>query len=266
MRPATFGAGGLLLAFAAGCYTGEGSGEVAYETYEAAGFSRIALSGAAEVTVEQGDFAVTASAEDNVLPTLVVYGQDDTLILGRDVDWIDGIRPTVPIRIVVAVPELAGVSVSGSGRVVVRGVGANAVSFTVSGSAGLDLTDVPAKVVEVEVEGAGTLDASGIDAVAFAARMRGAAQAVVAGRAEAVHVDVAGSVLYRGAELRAQRATVAVDGAAQAFVWVDEALDARVGGVGRLGYRGSPVIERTIQREGRMAALGLPAPESAAGG
>ena len=248
-----------LLVLATGCYTGEGSGEVAYQTFPVSGFSRIALSGAAEVTVTEGDFAVTASAEDNVLPTLVVRAEGDTLFLGRDVDWIDGIRPTVPIRIGVSLPELADVAISGSGRVAVRGVGANAVAFTVSGSGGLDLVDVPAQVVQIDMEGAGTLIASGIDAVAFAADMRDAAQAVVAGRADVAHVDVAGSVLFRGASLRVRQATVEVDGAAQAFVWADESLDAKVGGAGRLGFRGEPAVTQTIQREGRIAPLGLPA-------
>lgn len=253
-----------ILALAAGCYTGEGSGEIAYQTFAVADFSRIALSGAAEVTVTSGEFAVTASAEDNVLPTLVVRGEGDTLFLGRDVDWIDGVRPTLPIRIAVSLPELVGVGISGSGRVAVRGVGANAVAFTVSGSGGLDLVDVPAKIVRIDVEGAGTVVASGIDAVAVAADMRDAAQAVIAGRADVAHVDVAGSVLFRGVELRVRQATVEVDGAAQAFVWAHETLDARVGGVGRLGVRGQPEITQTIQREGRITALGLPGPKSVA--
>ena len=246
-----------LVVLLAGCYTGEGSGELAYRAYAVDAFSRISLAGALEVDVVEGDFRVVASAEDNILPTVVVRVRDGTLLLGRDVDWIDGIRPTLPARVTVFAPELGGLSVAGNGHATVRGVGATAVRFAVSGSGGLALADVPAEVVEIDLEGSATLSATGIDATAVALAMQDSSQAVVAGRTQALHVDVSGSVVHRGIDLLAVRATVDVDGAAQAFVWVQEALVARVGGVGRLAYRGEPSVEQTIRREGRLLPLGL---------
>ena len=247
-----------MLWLAAGCYTGEGSGEVALKTYDVAAFSGIALSSDGTVTVLPGDLAVTASAEDNVLPTLKVQTRDDTLVVWRDVDWIDGIRPTLPIRFTVTVPQLANVAVSGSGRVVIRGVGSPVVEYSVSGAGGLDLVDVPARRVRIEVDGSGTVSASGFRAEDFAVELRGAAQAVVAGTTDVATVNVSGSVLYRGAHLRARRVVAEVDGAAQAFVWAEETLQARVGGVARLGVRGAPAVEETIQRDGRLFAVAAP--------
>lgn len=253
-----------MLALVAGCYTGEGSGEVALRSYDVAAFSGIALSSDGTVTVLPGDFAVTASAEDNILPTLKVQTRDDTLVVWRDVDLIDGIRPTVPIRLTVTAPQLATVAVSGSGRVVVRGVGAPVVGYSVSGAGALDLSDVPATRVGIDVAGSGTVSATGIRAAEFAAELRGAAQAVVGGTADVATVDVSGSALYRGAHLRAGQAVAEVDGAAQAFVWADEALKGRVGGVARLGYRGSPALEVAIRRDGRLFAVAVPPPPSGA--
>lgn len=253
-----------MLALAAGCYTGEGSGEVALKSYDVAAFSGIALSSDGTVTVLPGDFAVTASAEDNILPTLRLQTRDDTLVVWRDVDWIDGIRPTVPIRVTVTVPQLATVAVSGSGRVVVRGVGAPVVGYSVSGAGALDLVDVPATRVKIDVAGSGTVSASGIRATEFAADLRGAARAVVAGKADVATVNVSGSVLYRGAHLRARQVVAEVDGAAQAFVWADDALKARVGGIARLGYRGNPALEVAIQRDGRLFAADVPLSPAAA--
>ena len=253
-----------MLALTAGCYTGEGSGEVALKSYDVAAFSGIALSSDGTVTVLPGDFAVTASAEDNILPTLRLQTRDDMLVVWRDVDWIDGIRPTVPIRVTVTVPQLATVAVSGSGRVVVRGVGSPVVGYAVSGAGALDLVDVPATRVRIDVAGSGTVSASGIRAKEFAAELRGAARAVVAGTADVATVEVSGSVLYRGAHLRAREVVAEVDGAAQAFVWADEMLKGRVGGIARLGYRGNPALEVAIQRDGRVSAVAVPPSLSAA--
>ena len=246
-----------MLALAAGCYTGEGSGVVALKSYDVAAFSGIALSSDGTVTVLPGDFAVTASADDNVLPTLRVQTKDDTLVVWRDVDWIDGVRPTVPIRFTVTVPQLASVAVSGSGRVVIRGVGSPMVDYSVSGAGALDLLDVPSQRVHIAVDGSGTVSASGIRATEFAAELRGAAQAVVAGTADVATVDVSGSVLYRGAHLRARQANAQVDGAAQAFVWADETLQGYVGGIARLGYRGSPAVEVEIRRDGQLLPVAV---------
>ena len=247
-----------ILALVAGCYTGEGSGEVALKSYDVAAFSGIALSSDGTVTVLPGDFAVTASAEDNVLPTLKVQTRDDTLVVWRDVDWIDGIRPTVPIRVTVTVPQLRSVAVSGSGRVVIRGVGSPFADYSVSGAGALDLVDVPATRVRIDIVGSGTVSATGIRATELAVEMRGAAKAVVAGTVDLATLDVAGSVLYRGAHLRARHVVAEVDGAAQAFVWADDALEARVGGIARLGFRGNPAVDETIQRDGRLFAVGVP--------
>lgn len=249
-----------MLALAAGCYTGEGSGVVALKSYDVAAFSGIALSSDGTVTVLPGDFAVTASAEDNILPTLQVQTRDDTLVMWRDVDWIDGIRPTVPIRFTVTVPQLANVAVSGSGRVVVRGVGSSVVDYAVSGAGELDLVNVPAKRVRIAVDGSGTVSASGIHATEFAAQLRGAAQAVVAGTTDVATVNVSGSVLYRGSDLQAREVVAEVDGAAQAFVWADETLEARVGGIARLGFKGDPEVQETIQRDGRLFAVAVLSP------
>ena len=256
----------LLLGLAAGCYTGQGSGEVALQSYDVTGFTGIALSSHGDVTVLPGDFAVTASAEDNVLPSLTVQRRGETLLIGREVDWIDGVRPTVPIRFTVHAPALAAVAISGSGSVAVRGFRATVIEFSISGSGALDMADLHAERLVLHVNGSGTVFATGIDVAEFTAELRGAARAAVTGVATVANVDAAGSVLYRGADLRSRKVVVEVGGAAQAFVWADEELDARINGAGRLGYRGNPAIEQTIQRDGESFALPTPAPSAVAAG
>ena len=249
----------MLALFAlAGCYTGEGSGDIAHRSWPVEPFTKLALSSAADVLVLPGPFQVTASTDDNVLPTLTVSQRDETLILGRDVDWIDGIRQTVPIRFVVKVPQLAAVSTSGSGNVLIRGVGGTSMDFTVSGAGSLDLADLPTRHWQVRIDGAGKVFATGISAETVDVTLRGAARATMYGTTESATVRASGSTRYRGAHLQAEAVAAEVDGAAQVHVWAVQTLNARVGGVGQLGYRGSPHREELQQREGRTFALDLP--------
>ena len=249
----------LLPIAAAGCYTGQGSGAVAFQSYDVTDFSRLALIGAGEVLVLPGDFAVLASAEDNVLPSLIVRADGATLFIGREVDWIDGVRPTVPIRYTIYMPMLDAVSVSGSGKVAVHGLRLVRAELSISGSGALDLVDCEAEQLVVTIDGSGMLKVSAVTVESLSVALRGSARAVVAGRAGDLQLTTRGSALYRGVDLRARQADVDIGGAAQAFVWADEVLRARVHGAGRLGHGGGAAVEETLQRDGASFPLGLSA-------
>ena len=75
-----------------------------------------------ELSVTPGAFAVSVSAEDNVMPSVVVELDGDTLVLRRDSDWGEGVRATYPIEFMVSVPEIKVLRVSGSGRAAVQDV------------------------------------------------------------------------------------------------------------------------------------------------
>ena len=246
-----------LLAFAVvGCYSGEGSGNVVLEALPVEPFSEVVLNGDGIAVISAGDHRVVVSVEDDVLPSIQAETRGETLVLGREVDWTDGVRPTVPIEYRVTLPSLRAVRVSGSGRAVIRGIRAHqGLSIAVTGSGAVDAADVAGGDVEVEVSGAGAVTVSGLVAEGFACDISGSARVTAAGSAESIELDIGGSGLYRGIELQGLRANVEVTGVGQAFVWADEQLEVEVSGLGKVTYRGDPAMDDRAAGNDRVVPL-----------
>ena len=247
----------LLLATAlAGCYTGEASGRLAVAEFEVGEFSEVVMSGGGNVTVLPGEYAVSASAEDDVLPSLRVRSSGGKLHLGREVDWIDGVRPTLPIEYRVSLPRLDALTVSGNGAAKVRGVDSgDELALSASGAGSIDATPVLAATTVVRVDGAAAVTLAGLDADAFRAVVAGSGHVSATGVADRLDIEVDGSGLYRGDGLQGSSVRVKVHGAGQAFVWAEDRLDADVGGAGRVVYRGEPVIEKRVRDDDQLVRL-----------
>ena len=245
----------LALAALAGCYTDEGSGQVALKTFPVEGFTEVVLSGDGQATVVPGDYAVTASADSDLLATVRAEQRGNRLILSREVDWIDGIRPTLPIDYRVSMPTLAVAEATGSGVLKVRDMSADAeLRLAVFGAGTIDATGVAASRIVVEVEGAGVVSASGVEADALQVEIVGAGQVTADGRVAHAKVAMVGAGVFRGSHLQAGSAAVEVTGAGQALVWAVERLEAQVHGIGRVAYVGEPAVEEVIQGEGEVVA------------
>ena len=251
----------VLFVALAGCFSGEGSGVVAFKTFPVADFDAVTLASEGSVTVTQGDFAVFASAEDNVLPSLRAVRDGNVLMLRRDVDVIDGIRAELPIEFHVSMPVLAEARVSGSGAMAIRGVAARSpLRLGAKGSALVDVVGLAADDVVVDASGAAAVTVVGLRAERLECTVSGAAHVAVAGSASELSAGVRGSGVLRGARLRVGSVDARVHGAGQAFVWAEESLVAQVGGNGRLAYRGEPVVRETLQRDGVVMPLAGLAP------
>ena len=246
----------LVSLVAAGCYTGEGSGNVVIETYAVDGFDRVVLNGDANVAISSGEYAVSVSAEDDVVGSVRVERRGTALILGREVDWIDGVRPTVPIAFRVTLPSLASVRVSGSGRVAIRGMQpGDALTLAASGSGEIDASPVAWRDVAVDVGGAGAVVIDGLAATTLRCSIGGSGRVTAVGMADEVAIDVGGSGLYRGSGVRSTNAAVDVGGAGQAFVWAEGRVDIEVAGAGRVTYRGAPVVNKRTPSDDQVIAL-----------
>ncbi len=246
----------LLALFLTGCYTGEGSGRVVVERFDVDGFSAVVLSGDGKVIIVPGEHAVSVSAEDDVLPAIDVTVRGRTLYLQREVDWIDGVRPTVPIEFRVSVPTLASVEVSGSGIAAIREAQFEPeVSFSTSGAGSIDAASVSCRRLNLRVGGSGDVTVTGLVADSFEGVVGGTGRVTAAGAAHEVDVEVSGSGLFRGGDLRGSTASVRVRGVGQAFVWADQRLDVDVGGDGRVVYRGEPAVDKRLRQDHQLVAM-----------
>ena len=246
----------LLALILAGCYAGEGSGRVVVERFDVGEFTEVVLSGDGRVIIGPGEYAVSVSAEDDVMPSLSVAADGRTLVLQREVDWIDGVRPTVPIEFRVTLPMLEGVRVSGSAVATIRAVPfGDEATLATSGAASIDAAAVDDGRLIAEVDGAGAILVSGLSATTFRAAVGGSGRITALGEADEVAVDVSGSGLYRGSGLRGTSVRVEAGGAGQAFVWAEHRLDAVVGAEGRVVYRGDPATGARLGEDDRIVPM-----------
>ena len=241
----------------AGCFGNDADGVVALRQHAvSAPFTAVSLNGEGELTIAPGEHALAISAEADVLPSVRVEVVGETLVLGRNVDWFDGLRTTVPIQFRVTMPRLEAVAVAGAGSAFVRGFAGDAMRLAVSGAGQAEAVGVEAAQLNVTAEGAGTLRLAAVRAETLRCVLRGSARVNASGAVARAEVDISGGGLFRGTALRAEEVAVDVTGAGQAFVWAERQLEANVAGIGRIHYRGSPAIAQSLQRQGQLLPLG----------
>ena len=179
------------------CAVVNGSGQVATETRQVSGFTKIDLSGTGEVTIEQGAAeSLTVEADDNVLPSLTSKVSDSTLKLGKKTGTT--LRTRSPIRYHVTVKELTGLEVSGAGSVHAQGMTLQTLRVDISGSGAVNVTG-SAVEQDVQVSGSGTYDAADLPSQKVTAEISGSGQVAVAVSRE-LKIDISGSgtVTYSG--------------------------------------------------------------------
>jgi Putative auto-transporter adhesin, head GIN domain len=187
----------LALLVLSACSIVNGSGRVATETRQVSGFSKIDLSGAGEVTIEQGGTeALTIEADDNVLPKLTGKVSGDTLKLGKRTGT--ALHTKNPIRYRVTLKDLTGLDVSGSGTVQAQQLKLQAVHVDISGSGAVNLSGTAVEQ-HVEVSGSGRYDAAEMPSDKVSVDISGSGQASLAVNRE-LKIDISGSgtVTYTG--------------------------------------------------------------------
>lgn len=174
-----------------------GSGVVASQPREAAGFTHVRLAGSGDVILEQtGAESVTVEAEDNLLPLLEATVHDGVLRLGAKPGV--SIQTTKPIRYHVTVKALSGINITGSGNVRATGLDTDRLSTDISGSGSADLTG-RADDVDLRITGSGSCDAADLRCKSARVTVSGSGTATV-DATDRLTADVtgSGSVHYTG--------------------------------------------------------------------
>lgn len=227
-----------------GCYSARGSGEIELELFDLADFDRISLTGPSELKVTKGPFAVQVTAEDNVMPSVVVERAGNTLELRRDIDWIEDIRPTVPVEFRVSLPHLERLTVAGSGAASAYGFGSERpFAASVSGAGAIDVLGFSGPLLDFTVQGSGSISASGLDARVVTSTIGGAGRVALAGRASISSLQITGSGFYRATHLEADDVCIDVSGSGQVFVRANNELVVDVAGTGQVTHFGDAKLE-----------------------
>jgi Putative auto-transporter adhesin, head GIN domain len=189
----------VALARSDGGDTTQGSGVAVTESRELAPFAAIELAGESTLSVRVGPAqSVAVSADDNLVDNVTTTVRGDSLVI----DSRGRFTTEAPMDVTVSVPSLTGVTLSGTGTVIVDGV------------TGADVTAV--------LSGAGTL--------------------IVSGGADRVTAALTGVGTLDLAGLAAQDVTARLEGAGDVSVHATSTLDATLTGTGEIVYTGSPAV------------------------
>ncbi|MBI1392202.1 MAG: hypothetical protein GC152_05600 [Alphaproteobacteria bacterium] len=173
--------------------------ETVEKTYDFTGFSEVSFKGVFDVEISVGaDFAVSASGEADDLDRVTVDVEDGVLSFDQGRKQERGDREAVDI--VISMPALAGLDVSGVAEVNAEGVDSEAVKLRLSGVGNVSLAGSCGSL-DARVSGVGELDAEDL---------------------ECASVDVQ------------------VSGVGEAVVFASKSVDAKVSGIGEITVYGSP--------------------------
>lgn len=170
-------------------------------------------------------------------------------------NWTDTDR----INVYITVKEIDGLSVSGSGDMIVENrIQCKALKLNVSGSGSLKV-ETDAGDTEANVSGSGDMivrgnlasfssDISGSGKIEMNATVTGMAafeisgsgKAVATGKSSSVDVDISGSGKVLAADLETGKCRVRISGSGSVEINVKDELDAKISGSGDVRYRGNP--------------------------
>lgn len=184
------------LAFSINCSFGgfsnlsgvQGSGTSKSETRNVSGFTKIDAGGAINVEVAvQKDFSVVVEADDNLLTNIKTEVSGDTLKIYSE----DRISPKTRIKVLVSMPAIEGLDVSGASSGSVAGVNADSLELKASGASKIKI-DGTAKELNADASGASTIDAENLKVEDADVEASGASKAVVTATND-LKVDASGA-------------------------------------------------------------------------
>jgi hypothetical protein len=201
-------------------------------------FSRIELSGTADVAVRQGP-AEHLSVERPIGAVRIdatVTG--DTLHLSvRDTRrWWQSLagtrRPAERNRLTITVRRLQSLAMAGNVNVALGALNTPRLGISAAGGSRLQVEGL--NTASLQVDGSGALHAE------------------LSGTATEQHVSISGAGDYRAGSLASERASVSVSGVGKVVVRVRQRLDASISGAGRIDYYGNPQVRQDVSGVGRI--------------
>lgn len=205
------------------------------EVRNVSAFSKVSLRISAKVYLTQGEKqSVRVIAESETLEELITEVKDRSLVIRYPNNtffrnWNPG-----KVEIYITVPEVEGLSVSGSGDIFSESIKSRIIDFAVSGSGNIEIENLTAEKVDTGISGSGNIRLkSGGVANELRARISGSGN-VDAGGFEALNVDVQTS------------------GSGNCHVISNGALNVKVSGSGSVYYSGNPSIDSSISGSGKV--------------
>jgi hypothetical protein len=225
-------------------------------------FSRIQVRSGSKVYVRQGSpQKVEFEGDREDIEDLDPRVEGEKLVIGRDNwgNWGFSNRED-RVTVYITIPKIAGLSVAGSGDMIVEGkITADDLDLSVSGSGKLELAADASGDLGADVSGSGTIVLSGkcrdfdsqvsgsgrvqldinvAERAAFG--LSGSGKVRATGSAKEVRTTISGSGEVLAANFVTDKCDVRISGSGDVEINVNKELDAHISGSGSVAYKGNP--------------------------
>ncbi len=204
------------------------------ETRNVKGFTKISYGISGNLIIKIGpQFSVVLEGEKDDLREVITDVSDGRLRIRMD-NWRFNFNEKV--NAYVTLPELSGLSVSGSGRAEVLDPVKNAdfLDLSVSGSGKLYLKEPEVDKIDCSISGSGDIMITGN------------------GSADTGEISISGSGGYNAPDFEIDRLEVSVSGSGSCFCKAGDSLEARISGSGNVTYKGDPRIDARVSGSGHV--------------
>lgn len=191
----------------------QGSGKRERQKREVAPFTSISTEGAFTIEVTcQKDPSLEVEGDDNVLRLVTSEVSNNVLRLSSKGNYSTG----EPVKFKISVPNLEAVSVSGAGKIEIKGMNNEKFEIDTDGAPTITVSG-NTKLVDINTNGAGRIDTN---------------------------------------SLQAARAVVKTNGVTRVELDVSEQLDVTVNGPSSVTYKGDPVVNKSVNGPGKVERRG----------
>ncbi|MBN1987685.1 MAG: DUF2807 domain-containing protein [Prolixibacteraceae bacterium] len=203
-------------------------------------FSEISLRVPGKLYLEQGQTqSVEIVAKSSTLEEIVteVNGRELAIRFKNKNYLFKSFNPG-KIEIFVTVPEIDGLSVSGSGDIIAE-------------------DDIKTRIIDLAISGSGDINLAELDAERVKASISGSGDIVIedGGVADDFSVSISGSGDVKAGDFEAKDVVVRIAGSGNCTVSSNGSLKARVAGSGSVYYNGNPSIDSSVAGSGRVKKM-----------
>jgi len=203
------------------------------EKRNVSGFSEVGFGVAGELIISLGnEYSVVLEGDRDYISEIETSVSGDELRIKRD-KWFDAGNKKVVVRI--TMPDLDGISVSGSGKVTVNDpLKEGDLDVAVSGSGKVLVRSVALNNVECSISGSGSFIIEGDGTVKY------------------FEINISGSGNYLGGATMVETMEVAISGSGSCDCYVTGKLEAAISGSGNITYSGNPKIDAAVSGSGKV--------------
>ena len=203
--------------------------------YDLKDFTSIEANGLFEIEVQQGNnYSVTVQGPERSIEKSDIYTSRNSLILdyNKGKTWFSRYKKSDKIGVVVTVPQLDKIDLSGASKVYLRSFKANNMTIDLSGASYLE----------------GDLDVA--DAVID---LSGASSITLRGKALDLKADLGGASSLKADKLIAETVDIDAGGASKASVYGNVDMDLEASGASRIYYSGPGNVSKQVGGGSRIS-------------